>query len=347
MPANQISEPVAEPNKTVTMSDVARHAGVSHTAVSSVLSGGQSSARVSEVTRARILQASRDLHYTPNAVARALRRQRTDLIGLYLWDKRLDIRGPFLAEIVSGLQRGCNLYRKDLLIHGAFREQSIDDIYGSLINGKIDGLVLFAEAGDPLVDRLVTASLPVITVADLVPPLPGVVADDQAGSRLLARHLGERGHTRVLYRKGSAIQSSSLRRYASFCETAAALGMTVLEDAPHHFGEGDDLSETEQRWLALPTGQRPTAIVCWNDHLADRTSACCEALGLRVPEDIAVVGFDGLASKTRPARRLTTVRAPWALVAQTAIDLLMRRIAGEPIPLETILPVELIEGDTT
>ena len=347
MPANRISEPPAESNKTITMSDVARHAGVSHAAISSVLSGGQSSARVSEATRARILLAARDLHYTPNAVARALRRQRTDLFGLYLWDKRLDIRGPFLAEIVSGLQRGCNLYRKDLLIHGTFREQSIDDIYGSLINGKIDGLVLFAEAGDPLATRLMTASLPVITVADLVPPLPGVVADDQAGSRLLARHLAARGHTRILYRKGSAIQSSTCRRYAAFCETAAALGMTVLEDATHHFGEGDELSETELRCLALPTGQRPTAIVCWNDHLADRTIVCCEALGVRVPENIAVVGFDGLPSKARPARRLTTVRAPWADVAQTAIDLLLQRLAGEAIPPETTLPVELIEGDTT
>lgn len=151
----------------------------------------------------------------------------------------------------------------------------------------------------------------------------------------------------MLYRKGAAIQTSTTRRYTAFCAEAALQGMTVLEDANRYFGEGDDLSAPELAFLAASEGQRLTAIACWNDHLADRTIAHCNALGLRVPEDIAVVGFDGLVSKERPARRLTTILVPWSKVAQTAVDLLTRRFAGEAIPLETVLPVELIVGETT
>lgn len=332
--------------RVATMSDVARHAGVSNAAASAVLSGTHSSVRVSEATRLRVQQAARDLKYSRNEVARALRRQRTDIIGLYLWHQALDTHGPFLAEIVSGLQHGCDAHQKDLLIHGTFRGQSIDDIYARLVNGKIDGLVLFAEPGDPLVDRLAAASLPVVTVADVVPPLPGVVADDRAGSALLAAHLAGRGHRRVLYRRGPSRHSSPARRYAAFHEAAAKHGMTVLEDEGQIFSADSDLNAAEQALLTDPAGERPSAIVCWNDDLADCTIQGCAALGLRVPADVAVVGFDGLASPARPARRLTTVRVPWAAVAQTAVDLLVRRLAGETIPPETVLPVDLVLGET-
>ena len=329
------------------MSDVARAAGVSNTAASAVLSGTRSSARVSEGTRARVLQAAEHLQYTRNEVARALRRQRTDIIGLYLWHQALDTHGQFMAEIVSGLQHGCDAHQKDLLIHGTFRGQSIQDIYGRLVNGKIDGLVLFAVPGDPLVDRLAGAALPVIAIADAVPPLPAVVADDRAGSALLAAHLAARGHRRVLYRRGLASKTSAQRRHAAFQEAATALGMTVLEDTGREFSASDSFSPWEHALLTTPAGTRPAAIACWNDDLADCTIGGCEALGLRVPDDVAVVGFDGLVSKARPSRLLTTVCAPWSELARTAIDLLMRRLDGEEIPPETVLPVELVLGETT
>ena len=329
------------------MSDVARHAGVSNAAASAVLSGKLSSARVSELTRQRVLQSAQLLRYTPNEVARALRRQRTDIIGLYLWHEALDTHGAFLAEIVSGLQHGCDAHQKDLLIHGTFRGQSVDDIRQRLINGKIDGLVLFAVPGDPLVDLLAATSLPVVTVADAVPPLPAVVADDRAGSSLLAEYLVAKGHRCVLYRKGLISKTSAARRHASFCEAASARGLTVLEDGERQFGAVDGFSTWEQRLLALPRGERPSAIACWNDDLADCTIECCLQMGLRVPEDVAVVGFDGLVSQARPSRRITTVHAPWSEVARTALDLLMRRLSGEDIPLETVLPVELVIGETS
>ncbi len=99
-------------------------------------------------------------------------------------------------------------------------------------------------------------------------------------------------------------------------------------------------------WLDQPRQNRPTAAVCWNDQTAYNLREDCHRRGLRVPEDLAIAGFDGLPPPHVPNQRLTTIRAPWIEVASTAISLLTRRIEGEAIPHETVLPVEFITGDT-
>ena len=326
------------------MSDVALRAGVSKVAVSVVLHNTRTNTRVSPATRERILQAAQDLQYTPNGVARALLRRRMNIVGLYLGDWRLNTSNLFLSEIVSGLQAGCDKHHKDLLIHGAFRDQSVDDIYAELINGKIDGLVMFAKQEDPLVTCLAASSVPVVAVADAVPSLPSVVVDDRAGSFLIAQYLAEKGHRRILYRPGLPVQESVRRRYAGFCEAAATYGMEVTIDPTSDFSYA--LSVWEQACLADACGRRPSAVVCWSDYAAYATVEDCRAAGLRVPEEVAVVGFDGIPQASRPAVELTTVRAPWSEVAQVALDRIMEVLEGKSVPVETVLPVKLVIGKT-
>jgi LacI family transcriptional regulator len=334
-------------HQTVTMSDVARAAGVSKAAVSVVLHGtGKGSTRVSEATRQRVLKIARDLQYTPNGIARALRRRTTNVVGLYLGDRYLDTHGRFMAEIVGGLQLGCHKHQKDLLIHGSFRGQSVNDIYSELVDGRIDGLVLFVELGDPLASRLSASSLPVIALADAAPGLPSVVVADEEGSVSLADYLIGKGHRSILYRKGPQAQTSARRRYAAFHERALAGGIQLLEDPELYCGGFDAFSARERSYLCAPGGERPTAIVCWVDTLADQSVLECQHLGLQVPQEIAVVGFDGLRTDYKPALRLTTIRAPWSEVAETSVDLLVKRLRGEEIPQETVLPVEFVLGDT-
>ncbi len=334
------------PNKNApTLKDVAQRAGVSKVAASLVLNGSRTNAGVSEATRGRILAAAAELRYHPNTVARSLSRRRTDIIGLYLGYGYIDARNAFFAEIISGLQKGCNEHRKDLLVHGTFRGQSVEDIYAEMIGGKIDGLVLIAPPGDPLADRLVASRLPVVAMADPLPLLPSVAADDAQGSRLLAEHLASKGHHHVLYRMSPRRHTSVERRLAAFTATAAARGMTVTQSrAADHSGR---LGAEESARLTLPAGERPTAVACSNDFLAFHLLDSCRSLGLRVPDDLAVAGFDGVMSPLGPALRLTTIRAPWVAVARTAVSLLVSQIDGREIPAETVLPVELVVGDTT
>jgi DNA-binding LacI/PurR family transcriptional regulator len=331
------------------MQDVADQLGVSKMTVSAVLGGSSAHVRVSAETRARVLEAARQMHYRPNAVARSLRRQRTNVVGLYSGYGYLDARNPFLAEIIGGLQEGCDQHRKDLLLHGVFEGRDVDDIYAELVDGRIDGLALNAPPDDPLVDRLAKSHLPVIAIVDAVAALPSVVADDAAGTRLLVDYLARQGHRRLLFRGWERPMESVLRRRKTFFEAAAAHGLEAMDwivpqwIAPPHASLTNALHVP---WLDLPPYRRPTAVFCWNDLAAYDLLAYCRLRGVRVPDDLAVVGFDGFASPLGATARLTSIRAPWPEVARTAVSLLVERINGQEIPQETVLPVHFVAGDT-
>ncbi len=329
------------------MSDIAARVGVSKVTVSAVLSASAGNhTRVAPATRQRILDAAREMNYTPNGLAKMFRQKRTGIIGLYMGDWILNTHDMFLAEIVSGLQLGCDEHRRDLLIHGTFRGQSTEDIYLELISRKIDGLVMFAREGDALAQRLASSSMPVVAIADAVPALPSVVVDDCLGSRLIVDYLFSKGHQRILYRNGRSFQTSATRRYESFLAAATKCGMTVVEDAKRQENFDFALSEEEKAILNQPASQRPTAIVCNNDLLAYRTVDYCQDTKRSVPSKFAIVGFDGMVPQIRPAAKLTTICAPWSQVAQTALALIVRCLEGGALPVETVLPVELVIGET-
>jgi DNA-binding LacI/PurR family transcriptional regulator len=333
-----------------TINDIALHAGTNRTSVSVVLNGGRSSAGVSAATRQRIVLAAKELGYTPNAVARSLSQRRTNTISFFTGSYSFNTDVPFVAMIFLGLQRGCAEFHKDLLLHGMFLQGnpgSTTVTYGELANGKIDGVVLLTNPEDHLGKQVKESFLSAVAIVDGIPGIPSVVADDADGSRLIARHLHERGHRRVIYRASPDWLPSSKLRWTTICEEAAALGMTVETYYPRLHEE--PLSDEERRLLTLPGGRRFTAIVCFADLAAYSVLDDCERQGLRVPEDVAIVGYDGIRMLFQggPRRDLTTVRAPWERVSYMAVKLLNMQFEGQEAPPLTVLPVELYVGDTT
>lgn len=335
-------KPMSKPGAP-TLADVAQRAGVNKVTASIALSGGRGNTRVSAATRQRIMAAARDLHYQPNALARSLRRRQTNIIGLYMGGF-IDTRNLFLSEIVSGLQIGCEQNRQDFLMHGTFRGGSTEDIYAELVNGKVDGLVLHAKTSDPLVHRLATSHLPIVAIVDPLPGVPSVTVDDVAGGRIQAEYLAGKGHRHVLYISCPFPLESTRRRYDAFYQAASERGIEVVA----RDGRTDDdipASPAEEYYLSLPVAQRPSAVVCWSDQSAYRLIEHVRKFGVRVPGDLAVMGFDGSTSDIPPAYRLTTIRAPWREVARTGVSLLSLK-EGEPLPEETLLPVEFVPGET-
>ncbi|MDE2128004.1 MAG: LacI family DNA-binding transcriptional regulator [Armatimonadetes bacterium] len=329
--------------RATTMQQVADEAGVSKMSVSAVLSGNSEHVRVSEATRERILQVASRLRYRPNAVARSLRKRRTNIIGLYSGWAYLDARNLFEAEIIGGIQEGCDQHRMDLLLHGVFRGRSVDDIYTQLVDGRIDGLIIVAPPEDPLVHMLAESHLPVVAITDAIPTLPSVVVDDDGGAEMLLEFLAERGHQHVLYRGWDRRAISVMRRHTAFLRVAERLD---LETSEWIAGESSDPRDASLlAWLTLPDGKRPTAVCCWNDMAAFDLLAHCRTHGVRVPEDLAITGFDGVPT-IGVARRLTTIRAGWPSVARSAVHLLVDRLDGRDVPRETVLPVQLVQGDT-
>jgi len=173
---------------------------VSQSTVSRVLSGVLSH-RVSHETRARVLEAARRLDYQPNRVARSLRDGRTRLIGFYdTWaDETFDAEHEFLARIIGGLQRGCSAHDHDLLLHSPMRGRPAEDVFGKLAGGRVDGLVLHGDLSDPLVERLVRSSIPLVVIVDKVEDAPSITVHDWDGVRQLVKYLRARRYRRFAF----------------------------------------------------------------------------------------------------------------------------------------------------
>jgi len=329
----------------VTLRDVAAHANVSVMTVSAVLSGKADERRISTATRIKVQESARLLGYRPNAVARSLRRRSTNVIGLYSGLGYLNAANPFLAELIGGLQEACDRYRKDLLLLGTFRGLSVDDIYAELLDGRLDGLVVQAPPSDPLVTRLAESHLPVVAVADTFPCVPSVVVDDAAGGRLIAEHLFEEGYRQAVYVAKADPIVSSERRRSSFLQTALRLGIAVSEVACR--------SEVDSGWQqsasahCTTASDRPTAVCCWCDLVALSYLHFCVDNNVSVPGEVAVTGFDGFSFQGALRKPLTTIRAPWDDVGRASISLLVGMQDDGAPPRETVIPVELVRGETT
>lgn len=332
-------KPIAQ--KPATLDDIAARAGVSRMAVSVVLNGARSGTRVSQATRQHILDIARELNYRPHAVARSLARRATHIFGFYSGFDYFDARNPFIAEVTAGLLEECARCKRDLLLHTVFRGQVINGLYDELLSGKIDGLVVWSPENDPLVALLRQSHLPVVSIVEAISPFPSICADERQGGFLTGRYLFDQGHRAMLYRMLDSPSRSRRERFEGIQQAAAQFGMT-LQTTPYH---ARDYSQ-EARALAQPLGSRPTAIACWNDLAAYQMLSYCRAAGIAVPQELAITGFDGIESPYELDTRLTTIRVPWGQVASTAITYLMALLEGKDVPAETLLPVELIRGNT-
>jgi DNA-binding LacI/PurR family transcriptional regulator len=324
--------------------DVAAKAGLSHAAVSLILNG-KGDKRFPMATRERVHRAASDIGYRPNAVARSLKSGRTDTIGLYTGGGFMDTSMPFFAEIVAGLEAGCVQAEQDLLMHGRLRRASEVDAFAEIVNGKVDGMILHTALEDDLVERLVAARFPTITIIDRMRSLPSVLVDVHTAGRLISEHLVGRGHRKIIYRMPIDPTENIRSRMLAFREAAEATGLAVTKTIAVDWSGA--LTGEETALLTDRSPGRHTAVVGCTDVFADPVCDACDELGLRIPDDIAVVGFNGVALPTKPLRRLTTIRAPWRTMGGLAVALLKEIIDGREVPAETLIPVELLVGDTT
>ncbi|HEX8552569.1 MAG TPA: LacI family DNA-binding transcriptional regulator [Abditibacteriaceae bacterium] len=331
----------------VTAKDVARELNLSQPTVSRILSGARGH-RASEETRMRVEEAARRLGYRPNAVAQSLRRGRTGIIGIHS-NHNYDARNDFYGTVIGALQCACRIHRLDLLLHSAIYGSSVEEMVDKLRDGRIDGLILHANSDDPLVEILSRSALPVVAVADPLPGLPSVTCDDGDGMRQLIANLWGKGYRDFVFLAPDVQLASVERRCGAFeselqRRNVAATHRQVIS------------IEFEMCAPALDTllqrGTR-TAVCCWNDRTAYNLLQECARREVSVPQELAIVGFDGLRDEKLPARTLLTARCPWEDVATRALEWLVELIdsgseASESVPeaRELRLPVALLEGDT-
>jgi LacI family transcriptional regulator len=324
--------------RAVTSVDVARAVGMSQATVSRALNGGT----VSEATRERVLAVANELGYRMNHVARGLVTRRTGLIGVVV----SNILNPFYPEFIEAVAGALEVSGARMLLQNAGGPGAEEVALEVLLGQRVDGILITAATDESRgVRDLAASGFPVVLAhrtLDLA--VDTVESDNLAGAAAAADLLHRRGHRRVGMLAGDPGTSTARQRGAGFTRRAAGLGLEVRA-ADAGFATGPALDAAA---ALLRAADRPTAVFCHNDTIALAVLNVARELGLRVPEDIAVIGFDDTAAAGWPIVSLTTVRQPIPRMATRAVELLTERIAAPDLaPRHEVLPVELVERSST
>jgi LacI family transcriptional regulator len=325
--------------RRTTIHDVAAAAGVSVATVSKAVNGRYG---IAPETSARVMAAVERLGYESSLVASSMRSRRTGVIGVLVADFE-----PFSAEILKGVAKGLAGTSYDLLAYSGHHEQpegwerrSLSRLSGTLV----DGVIMVT----PTVVN-VAAEVPIVAVdphtgrADL----PTVECDSFDGAVQAVRYLVELGHRRVGFIAGRPDLRSAVAREAGYRAALAAAGIAF---DPALVGAGryeiDVARESARQMLAL--AERPTAIFAANDLSALSIIAVAREIGLSVPRDLSVIGFDDVPEASRAEPALSTVRQPLHRIGATAAHLVVRLMAGETLEATHVrLGTRLVTRGTT
>jgi len=332
-----------------TIHDVARQSGVSITTVSMVLNKG--SRPVSAESRRRVLEAARALNYTPNANARALVSRRTQAIGVVFGTNLtgLTITNPYVSAVLQGvLDAATELEYVVSLYSTPWRDAERDA--AAFRNGRVDGVLIFAPVlGSDLVPGLAGLGVPLVVVSapSGEPGVPWVDIDNRRGVRLAVEHLLALGHTRIAHLMGNIDQANVIERDDAFRAALSGAGV-ALPAAYRVDGEYNHESGMKNAHCLLSLPEPPTAIFAGNDVLALAALDAARERGLRVPEDLSVVGFDDIPAATLVNPQLTTVRQPLTEIGARAMRRLVETIEGRaPEQMVYVLEPELVVRGTT
>ncbi len=325
--------------KLTTISDLARQLNLSTATVSKALNGYRD---VAPGTRALVRQRARELGYAPRAAARNLRRGRTDKIALFL-NTSIDYVVDYLSAIIPGAVRRAQGYGKSLLLYTI-----VDDDPRSLLQvcraGEVDGVILFANHYNrDTIEELLVTGFPFVVLGRAIADerVSYIAPDNYDGAYQATAHLAAQGHQRIAFLSRPALQTAHEARRRGYCDALLAAGIQPDETLirPTQIEAQSGRAPTREL-LALV--ERPTAIFAFHDLVAVDVINELRATGLRIPQDMAVMGFDGLRAGCLTQPPLSTVRQPLERIGERVIEIIQGRIAdpGAAATRET-LPVEL------
>ncbi|WP_252189654.1 MULTISPECIES: LacI family DNA-binding transcriptional regulator [unclassified Rhodococcus (in: high G+C Gram-positive bacteria)] len=325
-----------------TMKDVARHAGVSVSTVSYVLND---SGPVAPARRARVLDAVRVLNYAPNEAARGLKRRSAPTIGLVV----PELSNQFFALLVEGVEQAAAARGVLVVLCAPEATDGGESLNGRLLRSqRLNGIIYLSGASTSPTSLLELTRLgPIVLVDEQVPgfDLPAIVSDNRRGAREVGQHVLEAGHRKIAVIGGPEGLWTSQQRLAGYREALAAAGIEP-DTVPIFGGNYRQESGTELAAKALsgPPSARPTALLCANDLMAIGVLEYCRSEGIRVPEELSVVGFDDLPMVSLLTPRLTTVRQPARDMGERAANLLFELIEDKvdvpaPEPFPTLLQI--------
>lgn len=317
-----MSEEERPTGRPATAFDVARVAGVSQSAVSRAFTAGAS---ISRPMKAKIIEAAHKLGYRPNVIARSLSTSRSRIIGVVAGY----LQNHFYPDVLEQLSARLRERGYHILLFTAETTQPADPDLAEIIGYRVDGLILASVTlSSALAEQCRAAGIPVLLFNRTTenPGVSSVMGENRRGGRLMAQFLAAGGHRRVAFMAGVEDSSTSRDREQGFLDGLgeAALALQARVVGRYRY----DLAIEATRTL-LAAAERPDAIFCANDHMAlAALDVARHELGLEVPHDVSIVGFDDVGPAAWPSFSLTSFSQPVAAMVERAVELLVELIEG-------------------
>jgi LacI family transcriptional regulator len=339
--------------KRPTQVDVAKKAGVSRATVSYIINGqGNDLFPISEETRQRVLTAVEELGYVPDARAQSLRSGDTNTIGLVI----PDIRNPHFWELVEGIEQEARASGYKLLLSDtALNDEYAEDIFKDLSRRRIDGLIMNgvfidqSEKAKNLIKKVLKRRLPIVELNDhsVDYNVDFVMSDYRAATTEVMSHLLSLGHRRIGMIFGVASAALGEDRLQPYQASLLEAGLPIYQELIAKCGPTiEDGYQAALRLLKLPTP--PTALIAINDLLAIGAYRAAWDLGLKIPKDLSLVGYDDIQMSKYLAPPLTTVSKDAFTIGQVAVRLLMARIEEPDRSIQKVeMPGRLIVREST
>jgi LacI family transcriptional regulator len=327
--------------RRVSLKFLAEHLGLSPSTISYVLNEtpGRS---IPESTRDRVKRAAAEFHYQPSMIARTLQGKPMKTVGILL----PELGEGYHSQVLSGIgdlliERGYFYFT----VHHRHKRELVND-YPHLLRARgVDGII----AIDTHLEH--SMALPAVLIAgetDLR-EVPNVVLDHERAAELSVRYLYELGHRKIVFMKGQSFSTDSQLRWAANLRVARELGLIVDESLTVELALDSTSPSISYPGIHNLLEQRTdfTAILCFNDVSAMGSIRALHDAGLRVPEDVSILGFDDIQSASYQVPSLSTIRQPLRLMGSTGAEALLKKLAGEELPSVIRVEPELIVREST
>ncbi len=326
----------------VTIKDIAKAAGVSHTTVSRAL---KSNPAISPETTQRVRQLAREMGYVPSAVAQSLLSRRTHTVGMVV----TTIADPFIVQVVEGAERTAQESGYSVFLSSSHNNPDQEIAVVEMFQRRrVDAIIVTSSrVGSLYSARLDQIQVPIVLINNQAEGefLHSVAVDDLQGAQLAVEHLLTLGHRQISYIGATDRPKSNGRRLAGYTLALSQAGITVDPALIVSTPFNDDFQRGEAALnLLLETGT--TAIFCYNDRIAIGLLSACHQQRLVVPQQLSIVGFDDIEPALAVIPPLTTVRQPRLQLGQLAMQMVFDLLDGQEAQ-DQVLPCELVVRQTT